>query len=248
MLHVASNITRLYGILKASRSARRESSSCSSERITRVARQTSLHDSLIVYDIIFNNKRRRYLEGEIIRYTLEKEIIQKSKGFEIRGGFSTRRERRERISKSFGSDLRARRWILKRLRRSRWILKIAASAAFPFKFTRIHLGEGALFRVCASLSRGSRWIREFLFTRVHARDDDDARAFPPMVSFVNRVSHLPKLYSLFVASKKWRDFAETIHWFCRQFYTPLHYVARNFEIEIELVFSHEVKKKLKKRV
>lgn len=84
VLHVASNITRLYGILKASRSARRESSSCSSERITRVARQTSLHDSLIVYDIIFNNKRRRYLEGEIIRYTLEKEIIQKSKGFEIR--------------------------------------------------------------------------------------------------------------------------------------------------------------------
>lgn len=220
MLHVASNITRLYGILKASRSARRESSSCSSERITRVARQTSLHDSLIVYDIIFNNKRRRYLEGEIIRYTLEKEIIQKSKGFEVRG-FSTRRKRRERISKSFGSDLRARRWILKRLRRSRWILKIAASAAFPFKFTRIHLGEGALFRVCASLSRGSRWIREFLFTRVHTRDDDDARAFPPMVSFVNRVSHLPKLYSLFVASKKWRDFAETIHWFCRQFYTPL---------------------------
>lgn len=118
VLHVASNITRLYGILKASRSARRESSSCSSERITRVARQTSLHDSLIVYDIIFNNERRRYLEGEIIRYTLEKEIIQKSKGFEIRG-FSTRRKRRERISKSFGSDLRARRWILKRLRRSR---------------------------------------------------------------------------------------------------------------------------------
>lgn len=92
-------------------------------------------------------------------------------------------------------------------------------------------------------------MREFLFTRVHTRDDDDARAFPPMVSFVNRVRP-PKLYSLFVASKKWRDFAETIHWFCREFYTPLllHYVARNFEIEIELVFSDEVKKKLKKRV
>lgn len=83
-----------------------------------MAKQMSLHDSLIVYDIIFNNERRRYLEGEIIRYTLEKEIIQKSKGFEIRG-FSTRRKRRERISKSFDSDLRARRWILKRLRRSR---------------------------------------------------------------------------------------------------------------------------------